>query len=142
RRLTESALAGDLSSRGQAERFHGGYRQLVEGFNATLDAVLNPVDEATTALERLAGRDLEVRMTGDYRGDHARIKDAFNRAVENLERVLQEVSAAAEEVAGASGQFHGGSLALARGANEQASSLEEVSSSLQELASKIGRAHV
>jgi methyl-accepting chemotaxis protein len=134
-RLTESARLGDLTSRGAPDRFQGGYRDLVDGINATLDAILGPVDEAAQALESLAARDLQVRMRGDYRGDHARIKDAFNRAAENLERTLAEVSLTAEEVASASNQIHGGSHSLAEGANEQASALQEVASSLQELAS-------
>ena len=134
-RLTEAARLGDLTSRGAAARFDGGYRALVDGINATLDGVLGPVDEAARVLESLAGRDLRVRMCGDYGGDHARIKDAVNLAVENLERTLADVSLSAEEVASASNQIHGGSHALAQGSNQQASALQEVASSLQELAS-------
>ena len=134
-RLIAAAKEGRLAERGEADRFHGGYRQLVEGINDTLDAVIAPVNEAASALERLAQRDLGARVEGDYRGDHARIKEALNRAVENLDGVLADVAGAADEVASASTQIQTGSQALARGANEQASSLEEISSSLQELAS-------
>jgi methyl-accepting chemotaxis protein len=134
-RLTEEAVQGRLSSRADAAGFEGAYRDLVERMNATLDAVIAPVNEATTVLERLASRDLRARVEGEYRGDHARIKQALNAAAENLDEALGEVVLSADEVASASAQITHGSHALAESASTQASSIEEVSSSLQELAS-------
>jgi methyl-accepting chemotaxis protein len=133
--LTRAAKEGDLDRRGHAERFKGSYRQLVEGINETLDAVITPVNEAAVVLEKVAARDLSVRMQGDYRGGHAKIKNALNVAINNLEQALAQVAVAADQVTGAASQISSGSQALARGSSEQASSLEEVASSLQEMAS-------
>ena len=133
--LTEAGVRGDLSHRGQGERFDGAYRDLVLGVNATLDAVIAPINEAAAVLERLAEQDLTARVRGDYKGDHARIKEVLNRAVETLDDLLSRVAGTADEVAGASGVIREGSDRLAGGANEQASGLEEISSSLQELSS-------
>lgn len=135
RRLGDAGRDGHLTVRGDAGRFGGAYGELVQGMNATLDAVVEPMQEAAQVLERLAARDLTARVQGDYRGDHARIKEALNRAVTTLDGVLTEVSGASEEVAAASQQISQGSQSLAEGASEQASALEEVSSSLQELSS-------
>ncbi len=134
--ITRGALEGELTTRGDASRFQGSYRELVEGVNRTLDAVVQPIDEASRVLEQLAGRDLTARMTGSYKGDHAKIKEALNSAAENLDVALGEVWATAEQVAAASNQIGTGSHALAEGANSQASTLQEVSSSLQELTSR------
>ncbi|MDM7913873.1 MAG: Cache 3/Cache 2 fusion domain-containing protein, partial [Candidatus Eisenbacteria bacterium] len=41
--LSRAAVAGDLSRRGQASAFHGGYREIVEGVNETLAAMVNPI---------------------------------------------------------------------------------------------------
>lgn len=133
--LTRAALDGRLDARGDAARFEGGWGKLVAGINATLDAVIRPVQEAAQVLERIADRDLTARMVGDYKGDHARIKDALNRAAKNLDEGFAQVAAAAEQVAAAADQISAGSQSLAQGTSEQASSLEEVSSSLQEMAS-------
>jgi methyl-accepting chemotaxis protein len=133
RGLTQAAQAGDLGRRGDASRFEGGYRELVEGINATLDAVVAPVRDASTVLGRLATRDLTARMTGSYAGEFGALKDALNTAVGNLDAAFREVSVSAEQVAAAGGQITGGSQALAGGASEQAASLEEVAASLQEL---------
>jgi methyl-accepting chemotaxis protein len=132
--LTGSAAAGKLSERADASRFEGSFHQMVKGMNDTLDAVVAPVTEAQRVLEQIAARDLTARVTGNYSGDHARIKQALNGAAANLEEALMQVSASAQQVASAGTQITAGATSLARGSSEQASSLEEVSSSLQEMA--------
>jgi methyl-accepting chemotaxis protein len=133
RALIEAAKQGDLTRRGDATPFRGAFHDLVSGFNETLDAVIAPVHEAAEVLDRVAARDLRVRMRGEYRGEHARIKQALNKALGQLDEALAEVAMAAEQVAAGAGQVSAGSQLLAQGAAEQASSLEEVSSSLQEM---------
>lgn len=130
--LIEAARAGDLSARGDASRFEGAYADLVQGINDTLDATTQPVRVAIDALEQLADRDLTAQVTGNYRGDHARIQQAVNRAAEALSTALREVRQASTRVSVGAQQIAAGSDALAVGASEQAASLEEVSASLQE----------
>jgi methyl-accepting chemotaxis protein len=133
--LTEAALEGQLSVRGNEEAFRGAYRDVVHGVNRTLDAVIGPINEATEVLAKIAQKDMTARMTGDYKGDHARIKEFLNMAVENLDKALQQVAIGAEQVAAASVQVSTGGQSLSQGSSEQASSLEEISSSLQEMSS-------
>jgi methyl-accepting chemotaxis protein len=133
--LVDGALAGELTTRADATKHAGDFRKIVQGVNDTLDAVILPINEAATTLERVAARDLSARMTGEYKGDLARIKEALNQAVTNLDEGLQQVAVAVEQVASASSEIGTGSQSLAQGASEQASSLEEVSSGLQEMAS-------
>ncbi len=133
--LSRQAVAGSLGNRGRAEGYRGTYRQIVEGINGTMDAVFNPINEASTVLETVAQRNLSVRVRGDYRGDLAKIKNGLNVAVQNLDDALTQVASGAEQVASASDQINSGSQSLSQGASEQASSLEVVSSSLQEIAS-------
>lgn len=130
--LTSAAKAGNLSSRGDAAKFHGAYASLVQGINETLDATTLPVQVAIGALERLANRDLTARVTGEYRGDHARIQQAVNGAASALSSALLKVSEASNVVSVGARQIAAGSDALAVGASEQAASLEEISASLME----------
>jgi methyl-accepting chemotaxis protein len=131
--LSRAAVEGKLSTRGDSGKFQGGYREIVDGVNQTLDSVIQPLQEAGSVLERVANRDLSARMTGEYRGDVAKFKTSLNLAVTNLDDSMQQVAMAVEQVAAAAGQIGVGSQSLAQGASEQASSLEEVSSSLQEI---------
>ena len=135
RGLAEEAVAGRLEERADAARHGGEFAKVVESVNATLDAVIGPVDEARTILSGLSERDLTGRMVGDYQGDHARIKEALNTASANLDQGLAQVATATTQVASATDQIGGGSQDLARSASEQASSLEEIGASLQEISS-------
>jgi len=132
--LAASAVEGRLDTRANADRHEGDFREIINGVNHTLDAVVDPVREATLVLERVATRDLTVRMTGEYLEDHARIKNAVNTAVDNLDQGLHQVDSAVSEVAVAADQIDTGNQSMAQGASEQAASLEEISSNLREMA--------
>jgi methyl-accepting chemotaxis protein len=133
--LIKAAKEGKLDERGNAAKFQGIYRELVQGINDTLDAMAAPINEAATALELVAARDLTARIHSDYQGGFAKIKIALNTAVSNLAEELSRVAAGAEQVAIASGRINSGSQVLAKQASDQAGSLEEISSSLKQLAS-------
>ena len=135
KRCCVAALEGNLSNRADATPYYGKYQKIVKGFNNTLDAIMGPVNEASEVLEKIAGKDMTVRMKGEYKGDHAKIKELLNMFVENIDKALQQVAIGAEQVASASVQVSTGGQSLSQGASEQASSLEEVSSSLQEMSS-------
>ncbi len=135
RSLADAAVAGDLAKRGDVERFDGAYRDVVAGINGIIDGMTAPLNEAVQVLERLAAKDLTVRMSGSYQGDHARIMAALNAAMDHMEEALAQIAASADQVASAATQVGAGSQVLAHGTSEQASSLEEISASLQEMTS-------
>lgn len=132
-RLAQAARDGDLDARGDVSKYEGGYKDIIQGVNDTVDAITNPLKEAVEVLSRVANRDMTARVTGDYKGDHGRMKEAINTAVENLHDGFVQVSVAADQVASAAEQISSASQSLAQGASEQASSIEEISSSLQEM---------
>jgi methyl-accepting chemotaxis protein len=83
-----------------------------------MEAILKPISEAGSALEKFASRDLTPRMPGDYLGEFAKIKSSVNQAAENLDNGFQQVAVGAEQVASASNQIANGSQALAQGSSE------------------------
>lgn len=127
--------AGDFGHRIDEPTYSGQFAEIAEGLNALTQAIGDPLDELTEAVERMAARDLSVRMTGEYQGAFANIKEGFNRAMDNLCDVLESVKGAASEVDGAATEISGGSQSLAHTTTQQASAVEEITSSLQELAS-------
>lgn len=133
RDLINASQEGRLEARGKAVAFEGVYRELVEGINATLDAVLLPINEASMTLEKISAHDLTSRMQGDYRGDFSRIKNAMNRATENLSNALNQILVGAQEVSTVAGEISDGSQSLAQATSEQASTIEEISSNLHEM---------
>jgi len=91
--LADAAIAGRLVTRADASQHKGDYARIVEGVNRTLDAVISPVQEASSVLSEMAGGNLRVRVRGDYQGDHATIKTALNSTLETLQSYVSEISA-------------------------------------------------
>jgi methyl-accepting chemotaxis protein len=85
RLLSENAVNGELSARGNAEKFNGEYGNVINGINSTLDATTAPIQEASAVLQEIAKGNLQVKMEGEYNGDHAEIKHALNETIENLQ---------------------------------------------------------
>jgi methyl-accepting chemotaxis protein len=133
--VTSEANNGNIGYRGDESKYSGAYRDMVSGMNSLLGAVATPIQEASDCLQRMADKDLTAKMTGDYKGDFALIKNALNTAAQNLDEGLQQIEVGAEQVTSASAEISQGSQSLAQGASEQASTLEEISSSLQEISS-------
>ncbi len=92
----EAAEEGQLGYRSDAERHHGQYRRLVEGLNHTLEAVVTPVQECITVLERLCVNDLTVKVQSQYRGDMKAMADYVNETVDRT-IATQEVFVALAE---------------------------------------------
>ncbi|MHB0939084.1 MAG: MCP four helix bundle domain-containing protein, partial [Armatimonadota bacterium] len=146
-RLTEASVKGELSTRGDPEHVTDEFRGIITGVNDILDAVITPINEASGVLERLSQNDLTVRMTGDYKGDHAKIKDNLNSACSALESAIQSVldivkqvaesadqlSLAAESVGKASQEVAGGAQQVASGTADQSRSATEAANSMEQL---------
>ncbi|MGC4121020.1 MAG: methyl-accepting chemotaxis protein [Myxococcales bacterium] len=131
--LSQAAVEGRLATRADVNKHRGDFRKIVEGVNATLDAVLGPINLATDVLQRLADQDLRARVTGDFQGDHTKIKNAVNQTASALHDALASVAEAVDQVASASEQIAATSQTVSQGASEQASAIEETSSNMEEM---------
>ncbi|WP_373482272.1 methyl-accepting chemotaxis protein [Acetobacterium sp.] len=134
RNLAQAGINGNLEVRSDASRFSGGYREIVDGFNQTLDAIEQPISEAAVVLEQMAAGNLTQPMEGDYLGSYAIIKNSLNDTMNSLNEILGNINHSADEVASGSRQVSDGSQALAQGATEQASSMQELNASIEEVA--------
>lgn len=122
--MAELAIEGDLKHRGDATQFMGEYAGIIQGFNQTLDAVIDPVNEATAILTELSKGNLNVAMVGDYRGDHVTIKKALNRTISFLKRYVDEITDTLEELGRGNlnqevtSYYHGDFLAIKKALND------------------------
>jgi methyl-accepting chemotaxis protein len=138
-RLTQAAVNGDLKVRGNAERFEGEYQKVVRGFNNAMDAVIGPVNEASSVLQEMATGNLNVQVNGNYQGDHALLAQAVNHTIDSFNEVLSEFQTASGQVASGAQQLSGSSQVLSQAAAEQASTVEEITASLDEIAGQTRR---
>jgi methyl-accepting chemotaxis protein len=132
-RLANAAIDGDLSIRGDAGKFEGGYTEIIKGMNRTMDAFAEPIEEAAAVLLEMEKGNLTVSMDGDYKGEYARIKEAINVTLNTFNDVLNEINSSAQQVATGARQISDSAQSLSQGSTEQASSVEELTASLEEV---------
>ncbi len=135
--LTTSALNGDLKVRADESKYKGGYADIVAGVNKTLDAVIIPIKDGTSVLEKMSHGDLTVRVTADYKGDHQIIKNSINTLGESLSTALTEVNEAVQATASASNEISSSTEEMAAGAQEQSAQAGEVASAVEQMTKTI-----
>ena len=98
--LTEAAVAGRLQTRADAGKHQGDFRKIVEGINATLDAVIGPLNVAADCVDRISKGDIPEKITDEYHGDFNLIKTNLNRCIDAINGLIVEgsvLAAAASE---------------------------------------------
>lgn len=135
--LITSALEGRLKDRGNASKFNGGYREIINGFNNTLDAVIKPVEEGSEVLEIMADGDFSQRVTGNYKGDHQIIAKSINKLGASLNELIGQVKEAVNATASSSSEISSSAEQMAAGAQEQSSQAAEVAGSVEQMAKTI-----
>jgi len=135
--LCQAALDGDLSKRANANSHKGDYRKVIQGFNETLDAVIGPINEAALVLEQVAKRNLTVRVQGDYTGDHAKIKESINLAVDNLDKGLIQVAQNTQTLASASEELTAISHEMSKNAEKNSGQSNVVSAAAEQVSTNI-----
>ena len=88
--LTRSAVEGDLASRGDPEKFQGGYREIIQGVNNTLDALIDPLKTAAGYMERISKGDIPERITEEARGDFREINNSINTCIDAVNRLIHD----------------------------------------------------
>lgn len=134
--VANAAASGDLSVRGDTEKFEGGYKEIIRGFNKTIDVSVEPIHESLIVLQEMANGNMQAEVKGDYKGDHAKIKDSINNTIISFNEVLNDINNASSQVASGSRQVSDSAQALSQGSTEQASSIEELTASLEQISAQ------
>ncbi len=82
--LSKAAVAGKLDTRADATKHKGDYKKIVEGVNATLDAVIGPLNVAAEYVDRISKGDMPKKITDNYNGDFNEIKNNLNNCIDNI----------------------------------------------------------
>ena len=135
--LVKAAVEGKLATRADAMKHEGDFRKIVEGVNQTLDAVLEPINEAAQVIEKISRKDLTARVAGQYKGEHANIKDNINRMAEDLQRSMQQIGHNAASLAASSEQLTAISQQLAGNAEETATQANVVSAASEQVSKNV-----
>jgi methyl-accepting chemotaxis protein len=97
-----------------------------------------PLQAATVALERLAGKDLTVSVDTDRSDEVGRLSAALNTSVAAMRGVLVTVAQSAETLSAATTEISAKSIQSASNAHTQSSKTNQIAAAAQEMTATIG----
>jgi methyl-accepting chemotaxis protein len=99
--IAKAAMAGDFSRRVPLEGKEGVIRNLAEVMNAMCDNIGRALDDLVGMMGALAEGDLTKRISANYEGTFATLKESANTTAERLAGIVAEITDSASEVANA-----------------------------------------
>jgi len=99
RRLSNAAVEGKLQTRGNPELVSLEFRPIVEGVNATLDAVIGPLNVAAQYVDQISRGDIPAKITDNYNGDFNEIKNNLNRCIDAVNGLITQATSLATAAA-------------------------------------------
>lgn len=131
--LSKTALDGQLSVRADVSKHQGDYRQIVQGVNSTLDAVISPLNAAAEYVDRMSRGEIPGQITAQYKGDFDVLKNNLNRLSDRLRDMLSALTTAANNLNTASAEILAATTQQASGATEQSASISQTTTTVQEV---------
>ena len=123
-RLVDASRQGRLDERGRPEQFDGVHREILQGVNEMLDAILLPIGEGNRILAQISSGKIDELIAQTYKGDHEKMKLAVNNVgvvVQSLQKELMRLTGASRDGQlsdrGKPEQFQGAYADIVRGVN-------------------------
>ena len=123
-RLVDASRDGRLAERGKVDQFDGIYREMVQGVNEMLDAILLPIGEGNRILAQISTGKIDELIAQTYKGDHEKMKQAVNNVamvVQGLQKEMARLTEASKDGQlsdrGKPEQFQGAYAEIVRGVN-------------------------
>ncbi len=135
--VVNAASRGDFGVRMSSTGLEGFQRDIAQGLDAlvtTTDAGLRDVGRV---LSSMAQGDLTERITAEYGGTFAKLKQDTNDTAEQLIRIVGQIKAAADSIGVAAREIADGNSDLSQRTENQAGSLEQTAASAEELAATV-----
>ena len=99
-RLVDASKEGRLSERGKATLFGGLDREIIQGVNEMLDAILLPIGEGNRILAQISSGKIDELIAQTYKGDHEKMKVAVNNVgivLQGLQKELGRLMVASQD---------------------------------------------
>jgi methyl-accepting chemotaxis protein len=95
-RLSQAAVEGQLTARGNPDLVAAEFKPIVTGFNETLDAVIVPLNVAANYVEQISQGNLPEIITDNYRGDFNAIKNNLNQCIRAIHAMVEDATMLAQ----------------------------------------------
>jgi methyl-accepting chemotaxis protein len=90
--LITATKSGKLDTRGEAEKFPGGWGTLVRGINELIDAFVQPINITAEYIDRISKGEVPAKITDSYDGDFNEIKNNLNQCIDVMNGLLTETN--------------------------------------------------
>ncbi|RBI13934.1 methyl-accepting chemotaxis protein, partial [Xanthomonas oryzae] len=137
KQLAQAAANGDFTARGNAEQFQYDFRVMVESLNTLMATADGNLQSLSGLLQSIAAGDLTARMSGDFHGVFAQMRDDANATATQLAEIVNGIKQSAVSIKGAASEIASGNQDLSQRTEQQAASLEETAASMEELTSTV-----
>jgi methyl-accepting chemotaxis protein len=95
-KLTNAAINGELSIRGEPDKINFEFREIVTGINAILDSVMEPLDLATNYIERISKGELPPVINKKYKGEYLILKNSIENLILSNKQIIEKAKLMAQ----------------------------------------------
>lgn len=95
--LVDAATNGRLNHRADVSKINFEFRDIPEGFNKTLDAVIGPLNMAADCVDKISKGNIPDKITDHYHGDFNVIKDNLNQCIDAINNLVADAIMLSED---------------------------------------------
>ena len=135
--MVSAAARGDFTNKLNLAGKDGFFLALAGHMNHLVETCSHSLEDVASVLRALAGGDLNQKITAEYEGTFAVLRDGTNTTIDNLREIIGTIKQSADLINTAAKEIASGNQDLSSRTEEQASSLEETASSMEQLTSTV-----
>ena len=135
--VVQAARAGDLSSRVNQTFADDEMNRLAADVNLLLNTVETGIAASAEVLAALAEADLRARVTGNFEGAFARLRDDTNAVADKMSEVVGDMRRTSGALRSATSEILAGANDLSERTTRQAATIEETSAAMEQLSNTV-----
>jgi methyl-accepting chemotaxis protein len=135
--IVKAAVVGDFSKRVALEGKEGFILNIGGAMNLLCENVATTMEDLAQMFGALAEGDFSRRITADYQGVFAVLKNDANAMADRIASTISDIKAVGREVSNAAVEISTSTTDLSQRTEEQAASLEQTSASMEEMSATV-----
>lgn len=136
-KIIQDASIGILDSRLNTQQYTGFIKNVADGMNEMLDAIVQPIGEVKRVVADLSQGNLSSRMEGDFKGEFSELDNSLQLAMIKLEEIVSEIRTNSGSIASGAEEISKGNTTLSTRTEAQAASLEETAASMEQMTATV-----
>lgn len=96
--LSQAAVEGRLAVRADSSQYQGDFKDIVDGINETLDAVIEPLNVASEYVDKIAKGNIPEKINDHYNGDFNVLKNNLNICIDAINNIIDDATSLSEAI--------------------------------------------